>query len=128
MDYATDLMNESLEGMTAINCASHIAISNQFEKLMQHLTHKERMILGLRYGLIDGCPKDVENIAIEMNLSTDEVIKIETEAFSRLSKTEDYRILDGLLGKFKSACSENSTDNSSFNQFQKFIAQIENCI
>ena len=63
-------------------------------RLLEHLTENQRKTLIMRYGLLDGIPKTLEEIGTEFGLTRERIRQIEAEAIRKLRKiisAEDRR-------------------------------------
>lgn len=63
-----------------------IAIKKMYAKLENALNEKEKIIIKLRYGLIDGRIKTQKEIARKLNISRSYVSRIEKKALNKLNK------------------------------------------
>jgi RNA polymerase primary sigma factor len=58
--------------------------SRALENALSHLGEKERQVIELRYGLRDGRPRYLYEVAAEMGISTERVRKLESRALDKL--------------------------------------------
>ncbi|HOC92037.1 MAG TPA: DUF4263 domain-containing protein [bacterium] len=63
---------------------SGVQLKRHIQEMLVVLTNKERRVLELRFGLIDGIPRDCETIAESMNENPSNIRKIESKALRKL--------------------------------------------
>ncbi|MER3399159.1 MAG: RNA polymerase sigma factor RpoD [Chloroflexota bacterium] len=64
--------------------ATQRLLREQVNRLLAHLTPRERRVLIWRYGLDDGVPKTLEEVGRELNLTRERVRQIEARALRKL--------------------------------------------
>jgi len=76
--------------------ASHLALTELVEDLLERLTERERAVLSLRYGLADGRSRTLEEVGKAFQLTRERIRQIEARALSKLraqslgSMLQDY--------------------------------------
>jgi RNA polymerase primary sigma factor len=74
-------------------------LKNEIRDLVNALPKRERDVLVLRFGLENGEQKTLNEIAIELGISTDQVRLIETRALNKLRCPQrNYRLKDYYIG------------------------------
>jgi RNA polymerase primary sigma factor len=72
------------------------SLREEIEEVLSELTERQRAVIKLRFGLVDGRARTLEEIGSELNLSRERVRQIEAEAFNKLrqprvwAKLRDY--------------------------------------
>jgi RNA polymerase sigma factor (sigma-70 family) len=69
-----------------INAATQEMLKEKIDQVLKTLTHREREIIKLRYGLGDGYTYTVEEIAQVFNVTRERVREIEARAVTKLAK------------------------------------------
>ena len=64
--------------------AAQSSMREQVDQALRHLTHRERRVLHLRFGLIDGRLRTLEEIGREMDLTRERIRQIERKALGKL--------------------------------------------
>lgn len=64
--------------------ASHLALTELVEDLLERLTERERAVLSLRYGLADGRSRTLEEVGKAFQLTRERIRQIEARALSKL--------------------------------------------
>lgn len=67
-------------------CERNIVIKDMVDRLISHLPPKYRVVIMLRFGLIDGSPKSLAQIGNMVGLSRESIRLIEAEAMRELRK------------------------------------------
>ena len=89
-------ISEFIEDVNAPNPAVEFAkkaLKNRLYALLNDLNPKERVVLELRYGLIDGVPRTLEDIGMILNLTKERVRQIQNCAIQKLSKPFRIKVL-----------------------------------
>ena len=80
-----DILNSGEDTIVDI-VEQKLAIKKMYSKLNDVLNEKEKIIIKLRYGLIDGKIKTQKEIAKKLNISRSYVSRIEKKALNKLNK------------------------------------------
>jgi RNA polymerase primary sigma factor len=80
-DLVADQTSRTIEEMTA-----DVECRDQVEKLLENLNKRDRRILKLRFGLIDGIPQTLEKIGNELHLTRERIRQLEHKSLVRLRK------------------------------------------
>lgn len=81
---------------TPVEAASHMLLREQLEEVMGSLTDREKQVLILRFGLIDGKAKTLEEVGKDFHVTRERIRQIEAKALrklrhpSRSKKLKDY--------------------------------------
>ena len=76
--------------------ASHTLLREQLSEVLDTLTEREEKVLRLRFGLVDGRPRTLEEVGKEFNVTRERIRQIEAKALrklrhpSRSKKLRDY--------------------------------------
>jgi len=68
--------------------AAHQMLCTDLECALSHLSERERRIIGLRYGLIDGQRRTLEEVGKALGMTRERARQIEVEALRRLRQPE----------------------------------------
>jgi RNA polymerase primary sigma factor len=78
------------------DAASHVALTELVEDLLGRLTERERAVLSLRFGLVDGCSWTLAEVGKTFHVTRERIRQIEARALSKLraenlgSMLQDY--------------------------------------
>lgn len=89
------LADESLE--EPIEIASQHMLQAELHELLENLPERERKVLRLRYGLIDGKRRTLEEVGVAFGITRERTRQIEAEALQRLREPDIGERLDGYL-------------------------------
>jgi RNA polymerase primary sigma factor len=77
--------------------ASHLMLTELVEDLFEHLTERERMVLSLRYGLVDGRSWTLAEVGKSFQVTRERIRQIEAGALDKLrSHSSNYELQDYL--------------------------------
>jgi RNA polymerase primary sigma factor len=71
--------------------AIETSLRDQVERLLENLNERERRILRLRFGLVDGIPHTLEQIGGELRLTRERIRQLEHNALNRLRMASKSR-------------------------------------
>ncbi len=74
---------------------SYMMLQEQIEKLLDTLTDRECRVLKLRFGLIDGRSRTLEEVGREFNVTRERIRQIEAKALRKLRHPSRARMLKG---------------------------------
>ena len=74
---------------------SYMMLQEQIEKLLNTLTDRERRVLKLRFGLIDGRQRTLEEVGKEFNVTRERIRQIEAKALRKLRHPSRAKLLKG---------------------------------
>ncbi|MGI8588564.1 MAG: sigma-70 family RNA polymerase sigma factor [Chloroflexia bacterium] len=69
---------------TPVEEASRQLLREEVHKVLQNLSERERQIIELRYGLLDGKPRTLEEVAKHFNITRERIRQIETKIMRKL--------------------------------------------
>ncbi len=75
---------EDRTNLPPVEQATRHFLREQVNRLLSHLTPRERQVVVRRYGLDDGVPKTLEEVGRELNLTRERVRQIEARALRKL--------------------------------------------
>jgi RNA polymerase primary sigma factor len=87
---------EDKEAISPLDAALVATLHNDVEEILECLTARERRVLQLRFGLIDGYERTLEEIGKRFGVTRERIRQIEANAFrklrhpSRSKKLRDY--------------------------------------
>lgn len=67
-----------------VEATSHIMLKEQLEEVLETLTPREAKVLQLRFGLIDGRQRTLEEVGKEFNVTRERIRQIESKALRKL--------------------------------------------
>ena len=70
-------------------------LQEQIEKLLNTLTERERRVLKLRFGLVDGRQRTLEEVGKEFNVTRERIRQIEAKALRKLRHPSRAKLLKG---------------------------------
>ena len=79
------------------DAVSAYLLREQIEQVLQTLTPREEKVLVLRYGLLDGTPRTLEEVGKEFNVTRERVRQIEAKALRKLKHPSRSRYLKDFL-------------------------------
>ncbi len=77
------------------DATSYMMLQEQIEKLLDTLTDRERRVLKLRFGLIDGRSRTLEEVGREFNVTRERIRQIEAKALRKLRHPSRAKMLKG---------------------------------
>jgi RNA polymerase primary sigma factor len=80
--------------------ASFVYLQDQVEKILSTLSQREEEVIRLRYGMVDGLPRTLEEVGLIFNLTRERIRQIEAKALRKLrhkSRCEKLRDCVDLL-------------------------------
>jgi len=89
---------ESKETDNPRNNASFSMLKSEIERVLHQLPERERNVLKMRYGLIDGCPHTLEETGYVFRVTRERIRQIEGKALVRLKRPDNSKILRDYLG------------------------------
>ena len=87
---------EDSEAVVPIDAASFILLQEQLESVLHTLSEREKKVIQLRFGLIDGHPRTLEEVGREFGVTRERIRQIESKTLSKLrhpsrsQKLRDY--------------------------------------
>lgn len=74
-------------------------LSTALNSFLEKLPERERLLLQMRYGLLNGIPMSLEEVGEQMNLSRERVRQLESQAFTRLRRMKSITSLFDYLSE-----------------------------
>jgi RNA polymerase primary sigma factor len=90
-----DFIQDS-DAVAPIEAVSSILFQEQLESVLRTLSERESRVIQLRFGLLDGHPRTLEEVGREFHLTRERIRQIEAKALSKLrhpsrsQKLRDY--------------------------------------
>jgi RNA polymerase primary sigma factor len=87
---------EDAEAVVPIDAASFILLQEQLESVLHTLSEREKKVIELRFGLLDGHPRTLEEVGREFGVTRERIRQIESKTLSKLrhpsrsQKLRDY--------------------------------------
>ena len=84
---------ESKETDNPRNTANQNLLKYEIEQVLSKLPARERNVIKMRYGLIDGCPHTLEETGYVFKVTRERIRQIEGKALARLKHPENSKLL-----------------------------------
>jgi RNA polymerase primary sigma factor len=87
---------EDSDAIVPIDAASFILLQEQLESVLHTLSEREKKVIQLRFGLMDGHPRTLEEVGREFGVTRERIRQIESKTLSKLrhpsrsQKLRDY--------------------------------------
>ena len=87
---------EDAEAIVPVDAASFILLQEQLESVLHTLSEREKKVIELRFGLMDGHPRTLEEVGREFGVTRERIRQIESKTLSKLrhpsrsQKLRDY--------------------------------------
>jgi RNA polymerase primary sigma factor len=87
---------EDADAVVPVDAASFILMQEQIEGILHTLTEREKKVIQLRFGMIDGHPRTLEEVGCEFGVTRERIRQIESKTLSKLrhpsrsQKLRDY--------------------------------------
>ncbi len=88
---------EANDSDNPVRCAGNGMLRKKIDELLQTLTFREREIIRLRYGLVDGYSYTLEEVGRIFKVTRERVRQIEAKAVAKLQSPSRVERLDGFL-------------------------------
>jgi len=88
---------EDMSTLTADDMANRLALRDRIDDALAVLSDRERDVIKLRYGLIDGNQHTLEDVGREMDVTRERVRQIEQKALRKLRQPKQSRRLKDLM-------------------------------
>jgi RNA polymerase primary sigma factor len=75
---------EDADAVVPIEAAAFIMLQDQLEEILHNLTPREQKIIQLRFGLMDGHPRTLEEVGREFGVTRERIRQIESKTLSKL--------------------------------------------
>jgi RNA polymerase primary sigma factor len=88
---------EDANAVVPVDAASFILLQEQIESILQTFRARERKVIQLRFGLIDGHPRTLEEVGREFGVTRERIRQIESKTLSKLRHpSRSHRLRDYL--------------------------------
>jgi len=77
--------------------AERMLLSERLDKALSLLSKREAKVIKMRYGLMDGCPRTLEEVGTVFNVTRERIRQIEEKALKKLRHPVRARYLQGFL-------------------------------
>jgi RNA polymerase primary sigma factor len=91
-----DLIEDD-DSVTPQEAASFIMLKEQLESVLHTLSSRERKIIQLRFGLLDGHPRTLDEVGREFHLTRERIRQIAEETLSKLRHASRAQVLHDYL-------------------------------
>jgi RNA polymerase primary sigma factor len=94
-------LGDAIEDQTIQNpleAATSSQLKDELVEMVANLTERQRTVLELRFGLIDGQPRTLEEIGQQLKITRERVRQIEAGALKRMRHPARSRFLDDSSG------------------------------
>ncbi len=87
---------EDSDAVVPVDAASFILLQEQLEDVLNSLSEREREVIKLRFGLVDGHPRTLEEVGREFGVTRERIRQIESKTLAKLrhptrsAKLRDY--------------------------------------
>ncbi|HWH31167.1 MAG TPA: RNA polymerase sigma factor RpoD, partial [Egibacteraceae bacterium] len=87
---------EDHDAVVPVDAASFVLLQEQIEGILHTLTEREKKVIQLRFGMLDGQPRTLEEVGIEFGVTRERIRQIESKTLSKLrhpsrsQKLRDY--------------------------------------
>lgn len=88
---------EDDSAVSPANAAAYRMLQEQIDKVLKTLTHRERKILQMRFGIGDGNPRTLEQVGKRFNVTRERIRQIEAKAIRKLRHPKRRRKLKNFL-------------------------------
>ncbi|MFU8796698.1 MAG: sigma-70 family RNA polymerase sigma factor, partial [Dehalococcoidia bacterium] len=88
---------EDRASLAPTEATSQQLLKEQMDRVLDELTEREKRVLQLRFGLRDGCPRTLEEVGREFNVTRERIRQIEGKALRKLRHPSRSRRLKGYL-------------------------------
>jgi len=75
---------EDADAVVPVDAASFILLQEQLEGVLHTLSEREKKVIQLRFGLVDGHPRTLEEVGKEFGLTRERIRQIESHALRKL--------------------------------------------
>jgi RNA polymerase primary sigma factor len=89
---------EDADAVVPMEAAAFIMLQDQLEQILHNLTPREQKIIQLRFGLMDGHPRTLEEVGREFGVTRERIRQIESKTLSKLRHPSRAQMLKDYLG------------------------------
>ena len=88
---------EDADAVVPMEAAAFIMLQDQLEQILHNLTPREQKIIQLRFGLMDGHPRTLEEVGREFGVTRERIRQIESKTLSKLRHPSRAQMLKEYL-------------------------------
>ena len=89
---------EDADAVVPIEAAAFIMLQDQLEQILDTLAPREQKIIQLRFGLMDGHPRTLEEVGHEFGVTRERIRQIESKTLAKLRHPSRAQMLREYLG------------------------------
>ena len=89
---------EDADAVVPIEAAAFIMLQDQLEQILDTLSPREQKIIQLRFGLMDGHPRTLEEVGREFGVTRERIRQIESKTLAKLRHPSRAQMLREYLG------------------------------
>jgi len=89
---------EDADAVVPMEAAAFIMLQDQLEQILHNLAPREQKIIQLRFGLMDGHPRTLEEVGREFGVTRERIRQIESKTLSKLRHPSRAQMLKEYLG------------------------------
>jgi RNA polymerase primary sigma factor len=89
---------EDADAVVPMEAVAFIMLQDQLEQILHNLTPREQKIIQLRFGLMDGHPRTLEEVGREFGVTRERIRQIESKTLSKLRHPSCAQMLKEYLG------------------------------
>jgi RNA polymerase primary sigma factor len=75
---------EGADAVVPVDAASFLLLQEQLESVLHTLSTREKKVIQLRFGLVDGHPRTLEEVGLAFGVTRERIRQIESKALSKL--------------------------------------------
>jgi RNA polymerase primary sigma factor len=75
---------EDADAVVPVDAASFILLQEQLESVLHTLSDREKKVIQLRFGLLDGHPRTLAEVGREFHVTRERIRQIEAKTLSKL--------------------------------------------
>jgi RNA polymerase primary sigma factor len=84
---------EDADAVVPMEAAAFIMLQDQLDKVLDHLNVREQRIIQLRFGLLDGHPRTLEEVGREFGVTRERIRQIESKTLAKLRHPSRAQLL-----------------------------------
>jgi RNA polymerase primary sigma factor len=88
---------EDADAVVPVDAASFILLQEQLEGVLHTLSEREKKVIQLRFGLVDGHPRTLEEVGKEFGVTRERIRQIESKTLSKLRHPSRSQLLKDYL-------------------------------
>jgi RNA polymerase primary sigma factor len=88
---------EDADAVVPMEAAAFIMLQDQLERVLEQLAERDRRIIQLRFGLLDGHPRTLEEVGREFGVTRERIRQIESKTLAKLRHPSRAQLLREFL-------------------------------